>query len=142
MKTLLILFYLIICAASLIGQNMLIGVQAEITVTGYQYGGSMLHETAEKWGYGVFYQTSLSKSYEEASKKLLYGIQLQAPLAKSERIKFFATLKGGLANKQFVVVIPGLETRVAIRNRLSIAFGMSMRVSYPAISSKIMIKLF
>lgn len=130
------------CAASVIGQNILIGVQTEITVAGHQYGGSLLHETAGKWGYGVFYQTSLSKSYEEASKKLLYGIQLHAPLAKSERIKVFATLKGGLANKQFVVVIPGLETHVAVSNRLGFAFGMSMRMSYPAISSKVIIKLF
>ena len=142
MKTTLILSYLFICTASVMGQAILIGVQTEITVAGYQYGGSMLHETARKWGYGVFYQTSLSKSYEEANKKLLYGIQLQAPLAKSERIKFFATLKGGLANKQFVVVIPGLETHISIRNRLGFAFGMSMRMSYPAISSKVIIKLF
>ncbi len=139
---LLIPLFIAICSYPAISQNLMIGTQAERTVAGYQYGGSLLYETSKQWAYGGFYQTAFSKPNESTPQNLFYGIHIQVPLVTSERLSFFATFRGGLVNKQFAAVIPGLETRISISKRLSLAVGMSMRMSYPAISSKLIIKLF
>lgn len=124
-------------------QNMVVQTQSEYTVGGLQHGASLQYETASQWGLGVFYQTELEireEAYDPGSTFL--GVLLQAPLAKTQRLSFFALLRTGLVNDRFVAVVPGLETRVHISHRFGTAFGMGMRMGYPSLSGKLFVKMF
>lgn len=118
-------------------------LQSEVTVAGTQYGSSIIYETRSAWGGGVFYQSEIKSRPEQIpSKETFMGFVAQAPLAKSKRITFLGQLRAGLANNQFVVIVPGLETKLNITSRFGTSFGMSMRMGYPSLSGKIFVSLF
>ncbi|HEX5170857.1 MAG TPA: hypothetical protein VFW11_16900 [Cyclobacteriaceae bacterium] len=124
-------------------QDIVTYVQTECTVAGSQYGSSVMYETRSKWSVGIFYQAELATRSEDYSgKDNFLGLTFQAPLAKSKKLSFFGQLRSGLVNSQFVVVVPGLETRLNLTPRLGTAFGMSLRMGYPSVSGKIFLSLF
>lgn len=135
------LFSLAVFAAG--AQEIVTYLQTELTVAGSQFGSSFIYETKSKWGVGVFYQSEIKSSPEQVpSKETFMGFVGQAPLAKSKRITFLGHVRAGLANNQFVVVIPGLETKLNITPRFGTSFGMSMRMGYPSLSCKVFVSLF
>lgn len=142
MKTLITVFGALLITSLTFAQDLVTALQIEYTVTGYQYGSSIMAESRKQWGLGAFYQTSKAPSSESFKQGQFYGVQIQVPLAKSERISFFAALRGGLVNNRFVVIVPGLKTRIDAGKRWAISFGMSMRRSYPALTSEFMYKIF
>ncbi len=133
---------LLLTGAFTFAQSMVTAIQMEYTVAGTQYGSSFIYESKKQWGLGVFYQVGVTQSVEIFDKDQFYGAQIQFPLVKSERISFFTSLRGGLVNDKFLVVVPGLETRINVGKRLGVAFGMSLRMNYPSVSSKLICKLF
>lgn len=133
---------LLVSLIELRSQNLLTAAQVEYTVAGVQFGGLMMFETKKQFGSGFFYQTNRLNSSKELSTKNYYGIQLQVPLVKSSRLLFAATMRAGFVQDKFFVVVPGLETRVSIRKRFAMGWGMSLRMNYPSISTKLIIKLF
>lgn len=136
-------------------QNFLIYSGVEKTVSGNQYGTSMLLETYRLWAVGVFYQASLGRVGSESLvySNPFYGMIFQAPLAKNDRISFFATLRTGLVNDDFYVMVPSLETRIDLSrqtskrmpkpnsSRYGICIGTGFRYGYPSISGKVFLKL-
>lgn len=122
--------------------DLVTAIQLEYTITGPQYGTAVMYETQKQWGAGVFYQVGSGLSDEIVTKDQFYGAQLQVPLVRTERISFFTALRGGLVNERFLVVVPGLETRINVGRRIGVSFGMSLRKSYPSVSSKFAFKLF
>ena len=119
-------------------------VGAEKTATRCLYGGSLTVETKGKWGVGAFYQAGILSDAKESLKlnDAFYGVLLQVPLAKTQKIDFFATARLGLVNEDFFVVVPGLETRIKTWRKLSTIFSMGYRVGYPAIGLKLSHPLF
>ena len=142
MKTIITTAILLLTAASAVGQHMVSALQVEYTVTGPQYGTSLTLESKSQWGVGVFYQAAVKPADDNLWNDRFYGARIQCPLVKSERISFLAVLRGGLVNEKFMVVVPGLETSLTLGKRIAVHFGMSMRMSYPSLSSKVALKLF
>jgi hypothetical protein len=135
------IFFLFSLVAS--GQNMVVQTQSEWTVAGIQYGLSVGYETRSSWGLGVYYQAELEKvNAENLTRDDFRGVYLQAPVAKAEKLFFFALLRAGFANNNFVAIAPGLETRVHISRRMGTAFGMGLRMGSASVSGRLFLKMF
>lgn len=141
-KAVVLAVLFILLNTSSFGQRMTIGLHSEHTVAGVQYGAVTGIESKKQFGVGVFYQMDMKTPLEAEKKNTLYGIYLNAPLVKCDKLSFFGTLRGGLANEKFAVIIPGLETRINVGKRMAVAFGMSMRMNYPSVTSKVILKVF
>jgi hypothetical protein len=123
-------------------QQAFISVHNEYTVAGHQYGASVGYESKNQWGVSAFFQQEILAKDEPFEKDSFYGLHLQAPLAKTPKVSFFAALRPGVVNDKFVVVVPGLETRIALSKRICVAAGMAIRMSYPCMSSRLLFKIF
>lgn len=140
MKTALIILLLVLIGLSNAWcQKLLTSTYAEYTVAGVQYGGSATLATDRQWGVGIFYQSSLRVG---ENYKNYYGLLMQVPVVRTPQLLLTGTLRSGIANDQFFVIVPGLETRIELSKRFAVAFGMSVRMNYPAVSSKFIVKLF
>jgi hypothetical protein len=119
---------------------------SEKSVGGIHHMTALSVESKGKWGVGIFYQAKIDWNVSEGHEKMFrdpfYGILLQAPLAKCDKMSFLITLRGGLVNKDFVLVVPSLETRIKLFSRFSAVFGMGYRYSYPTGSVKLLVNLF
>lgn len=143
MKTLITLALLIFTTLALQAQSLRLAAGVEKTVAGSQYSSTLLFQIKSKWGLGAFYQTGLQKLPEGIVKKdPFYGGVLFAPLTRTEKITFYATLRCGVVNEKFLVVIPGLETQVRIFNRVEASFGMGYRMGYPSLSARVFTRIF
>jgi hypothetical protein len=134
---LLVVFVSIVFSAK--SQTLQLSIGVEKTAPKCLYGGGLTFETKKKWGLGVFYQAAILNEAKESLKfnDAFYGLVVQAPIAKSQKIDFFATARLGLVNEDFFVVVPGLETRIKTWRKLSTTFGMGYRVGYPSIGVKL-----
>jgi hypothetical protein len=141
MRTIWIIFFFAIGTQLCTSQDMIVSVLLESLVTGSQSGVSMMYESKAAFGMGGFYQRDLRPSRELGTLSTFYGAQIQVPLVKSERLLFSAVVRGGLVN-EFIVLVPGLETRINIRRRFALALSSSMRMNYPALSGKVIVKIF
>jgi hypothetical protein len=144
MKTQLITLLLLILTVHVsLSQRMMLTPGVEKTVSEYQYGATLLLQTNKKWGLGGFYQTGISKEEEGTVKKNpFYGAVLYAPLSKTDKINFYATLRCGVVNENFVVIVPGLETQLRLFKNFQAGFGMGYRMGYPSVSCKIYTSIF
>jgi hypothetical protein len=136
---------LLLSAQSIIsyGQHLTISGGAEKTVSGNQFGLTVMLETKKAWGVGTFYQTAISQNNEDHFvKDPFYGIDWQAPIARSERITFVGILRTGMVNQDFFAVVPSLETRIKLSRAAGVAVGAGIRSGYPSLAVKISIKLF
>jgi hypothetical protein len=141
MKTSVLLFFLVLMAYAVKSQDLTLAIQFENTVAGAQSGATMMYETKGAFAIGGFYQRDIQPSRELHALNAFYGAQIQVPLVRSERLLFAGILRTGLVN-EFVVVVPGLETRINIRKRFAVAISSSMRMNYAALSGKVIVKLF
>lgn len=142
MKASLIITALLFISAFSYSQDLVTSLQLEYTVTGPQYGASLMYETGKLWAFGGFCQQAATTSDDDASKDRFYGAALQAPLVRSKKLSFLLLFRSGFVNEKFFVIIPGLITRIDLGKRLALSTGMTLRKSYPALSSKLSLKLF
>jgi hypothetical protein len=121
------------------GQSLYFSAGIEKTAVRSLYGGELTYETKGKWGLGLFYQTAFLQQSKETSDSndTFYGVLCQVPLAKTQKIDFFATARLGMIDENYFVAVPGLETRIKTWRKLSTVFSMGYRVGYPAIGMKI-----
>jgi hypothetical protein len=144
MNRIVLLLVLVMTGSIAKAQKLHLSVGVEKTAPRCLYGAGLTFEFKGKWGIGTFYQQSIPNTPKEnpSSKDAFYGVLFQVPLAKTERIDFFATARFGMVNENFFVFVPGLETRIKTWNKLSTVFGMGDRVGYPAISLKLSHPIF
>ena len=143
MRTLLVIATFIIgtpCAVT--AQHLVAGSQMEYTVAGIQTGASVWWINNRQWAAGAFHQVAIWNTGEVNKGSSFSGLQLAVPVAKGEKIRFVGLVRGGLANERFFIVVPGFETQLAIGKRAGFACGMSFRMGYPALTSRVYIKLF
>jgi hypothetical protein len=138
----MVICFVLTSGVTIKAQELVVAILAESTVAGPQYGGTLAFELKNKLGIGAMWQTELSRESETAIPHQLYGGYIQVPIAKSEKIALLANVRVGFSDEKYLVVIPGLETRLSITKRLGVAFGMGMRMNYPAISGKIFTTIF
>jgi hypothetical protein len=142
MKAIAILILVLSCANAM-SQSISTTLSAEKTVRGCGYTGQLGFEFRKPWGIGGFYQLVSPSNFTEKKKFVdpFYGIYLQAPLMSSQRLLFNFVLRTGFVNKNFLVVTPALETRLHIRQRINLVFGMGLRHGYPSASGGLNYKL-
>jgi hypothetical protein len=142
MKTLLVILFSSFAGIS-IAQDIVAAAGAEKTVIGNHYDVSLVFETRKSWGAGVFYQTGINRDGGESRlKNQFYGVSLQAPIAKSQRLSFTVVLRTGLVNEKFLVVTPSFETRLLITQKAGMTVGAGLRSGYPSLSAKLFVRLF
>lgn len=132
---------LLLTTVSAKAQGILLFPQTEKTVAGYQYGAALLAENKKLWGIGAFYQAGINSQGEMQPKDPFYGVMISAPVMKTDKVSFFGTLRAGFVNEDYAVVVPGLETRLSVTNRIGASFGMGLRMGYPSVSGKLFIKI-
>lgn len=126
-------------------QKLVMQTGVEKTVAGFEYGAFLSYETKRMWALGTFYQTGLTRNNPEGNfvpKNNFYGMMIQAPIAKSERLAFLANVRTGFVNEKFLVIVPSVETLVHISSRIGVTIGTGLRMGYPSLSVKTFIKLF
>jgi|SRR5689334_21440604 len=123
-------------------QNLFIAPMVESTIVGIQYGGSAGYLTKKSFSFAAFYLRSKAQSEIWPSQQVVfYGIQSSIPLVRSSKLLFGGNVRAGLANNQFVVVVPGVETRIKITSRFYSVIGASWRYGHAAINTSLVIKL-
>jgi len=123
-------------------QNLFIAPMAESTIVGLQYGGYSGYITKKSFSIAAFYLRCKTQSEIWPSQQVLfYGIQSSLPIVRNQKLIFSGTLRAGLANNQFMVVVPGVETRIRITTRFHSVLGASWRYGHAAINTSLMIKL-
>lgn len=143
MKKLIIITIILIAGGTAgFGQHALVSAYAETTVSGAEYGAGVAFESKSMWGLGGFLQQGFQHVDENTSPARFYGLHLHAPVARDKKLAFFATLRTGLVNDKFVVVVPGFETRMNVSGRLTASVGGAMRKGYPSLSARIGFRIF
>ena len=123
-------------------QHILVSPLGEKTVSGWQYGAALSFSTKSKWSFGGFYQQDMLTKVESGLQPAnFYGLTVNAPLAKCDKLNFYFNTRLGLANQYFVVLVPGLETELNLTKRFSVSTLMSVRMSYPSAALKVNIRL-
>jgi hypothetical protein len=60
------------------------------------------------------------------------GVETLVVIVKGEKLNLSAHLRAGLADKRFVVVVPGLRTSLELVRGIDVALGMHWRYNRPA----------
>ncbi|MBI3220042.1 MAG: hypothetical protein HYZ44_11050 [Bacteroidetes bacterium] len=143
MKTIyFILLGCLLMAGEVYAQPLKAAIGIEKTVAGTQYGFGLVLQSKRHWQWGGFYQASLN--YTRDGGQLVnpfYGITLSAPLAKADRLTFYANARCGVVNEIFIAVVPGLETELQLSKKISFSALMSVRMSYPSAQLKMTFSL-
>jgi hypothetical protein len=145
MRPLLTLLFLSITSLAAIAQHVLVQGGVEKTVSGLEYSALLSYETKRLWAAGSFYQTGLSRQNTEGElkqKNIFYGIQLQAPVVRCERMALLFNMRAGFVNRNFFALVPSVETRIRVNNKVSFSLGTGFRMAYPALSGKLVYQLF
>ena len=142
MKSIAILI-LVLSGSTAMCQSISTTLSAEKTVRGCGYTGHLGFEFRKPWAIGGFYQMVSPSNFSEKKKLVdpFYGVYLQAPLMASQRLLFSFVLRTGFVNRNFLIVTPALETRLLIRQRINLVFGMGLRHGYPSASGGLNYKL-
>jgi hypothetical protein len=142
MKNILVIIFSLMSTV-LSAQDIVVSLGAEKTVIGNQYGGALVYETKKFWGVGPFYQTGIGHDNgEETLTNPFYGLALQAPIVRSERISFLATVRTGVVNEKFLAVVPSLDTRIQVTSKAGVSVGAGLRSGHPSFSAKLFARLF
>lgn len=132
-----------IATADAKAQQVETSILAEKTIVGTQYGTALNYRSRSQWKGGVFFQSGVSKEREQVTgKQTFYGVSLSVPLAQSLPVIVSATIRGGVANERFIVLVPGIETEIRADKRVSILIGTSIRMQHVAASLTIRFNLF
>ena len=141
-KPLLIIILYLLTISLVQGQHLTVEPYYEKNIFGNQYGGILSWEFKQSLQIGGFYQLSLSESGENKVNNEFTGIYFKVPLYRVERLSLSASLKGGIANKRFAIIVPGLETAFHVVKQFSIASVVSLRAGAPALEVKAIFRLF
>jgi hypothetical protein len=142
MKTIFLLLFFTMIGATTQAQHLSLSPVAEQTVAGFQFGTRVLFQSSGQWGFGGFYQTSRSIMLEDKKvRDTFYGVLIQAPINRAEKVNVFLTARVGVVNEIFIVFVPGIETEIKCFPWLSVSVGTSMRMSHPSATAALYLKL-
>lgn len=123
-------------------QQIVATASGEKTVSGWQYGGALGFRTKYQWNFGAFYQQDVMIQPDRgAQRSNFYGLTINMPIAKSDKLVFCFNSRLGLANRHHFVLVPGLETEVNLSKHFSLSALMAVRMSYPSAALKVNVKL-
>jgi hypothetical protein len=144
-KQIVIIFLLITNTLLGFSQGLVVQLGAEKTVAGTQLSFASGMENKKQWSVGGFYQVDARALTQEGytpSRQSLYGVFLQVPVARCEKLALFANLRTGLVDNKFLVVIPSVETRYSISPRTGFGIGSGIRMGHPSVFGRFFVKMF
>ncbi|MEP2512611.1 MAG: hypothetical protein ABJH72_24765 [Reichenbachiella sp.] len=138
----LLLSVLLLITHLSVGQQMRISTLAEKTIMGLQVGTEVSYRLKNNMTFGGFYQRNLRGANEINNNVYEYtGGAFSLAIAKCENIMINAVLRGGLSNRRFVIVTPGIDTELKLTKILSVNLGMSIRAAEAAVNAKLILSL-
>jgi hypothetical protein len=139
---LLIAATLVLCNLSTNAQHMVASTEVEKNVAGIHYGASVSFENRKKFSLGAFYQCGISKVVADVTPvRPYYGLQAQLPLVTCEKMDVLLDARTGFVNKDFLVFVPALVTRVQLTRLLSFSIGSGFRMQNASVTGKINLTL-
>lgn len=139
--TYLLISVLILSTKICSGQELRISAIAEKTVMGVQAGTEIGYRLKNLLTFGGFYQINV-KGNEIHQRMFDYtGGSISFVIARCDNIMIHGVVRGGLSNRRFVIITPGIETELKLTKLLSVNLGMSIRAAEAAISTKLVLNL-
>ena len=141
-----LLFIFMFFLTDTIGQHLTVSGGLERTVAGTESQIMLGYENRKEFSFGPFYQSKIMMkpfTIENGSVSTSwYGIYLNAPLVRTQKVSVYAQLRTGLADQKFIKLVPSLETKMKLTKVFSITIGSSFRHTYPAFLLRLNISLF
>ena len=142
MKKYFIALILLFGSTFMFGQNISGQAFVEQTVMGFQKGYGLRFQTAKGLGVGILFQSNGKLSNESSGSNYpFYGIETIVPLAKCNNMRFFLSPKLGFVNKNFLVLIPQVETEIKLTKNLSLGVTAGLRARESSTGAKVIIHL-
>lgn len=115
---------------------------AEKTIMGLQVGTEVSYRLKNNFTFGGFYQRNFRGANEINQNVYEYaGGSISVPIARCENIMISGALRGGLSNRRFLIVTPGIDTELKLTKMLSVGAGMSIRATEAAVNAKLILSL-
>jgi hypothetical protein len=124
------------------GQGIYAKGSGEATAAGFRYGGAIGYMAKSQVQAGLFYQQSIAGSELSPSVAQTFaGVEMLVPVIRGEKVYFSAHMRAGLADRIFIVLIPGVRTSIRIVPGIEAGFGMHWRYHKPAHELSIQFKI-
>jgi len=99
---------------------------------GIQIGTSLFHYARVAY----FYQASHKVSFEKDSNNYAFtGLNISIPIKRCEDISFWAGMKTGIVNDQFLIATPQLTTQIALVKHVNLLINTAYRAGHPAVGT-------
>jgi hypothetical protein len=142
MKKVLLIGLLILSYKSLPAQELLFCPLMEKTISENEFGAAITYRSKRLFGIGGFYQGSIDRNSEKLKvQDPFYGAVVSIAMLKCDRLNFHANTRIGFVNKNFLVVVPGVETEIRLFKAVGLGIGISIRRGFVAVNTSIKIKL-
>lgn len=142
-----ILLLTVLCLAlynpgTIYGQHITTTAYTEKAVLGQQMGGRVGFESSKLNEFGIFYQKNISN----ISALSLYGYEflggyVSPKMLGNEEISLAPYIRAGVSDREFIVVVPGLEVEALLKGSFYLHFSASLRANEAAFSLGLMNKI-
>jgi len=152
MKTSVILFALFVVASwNVLGQNMSVSNNIEITTGGAKYGVSV--GWSDRWNieYGMFHMQAPQNSFENAegvqyhqeslNEHNFSGLYFSYPLRKGEYVDFGLMVRTGLVNTRDFKITPTMMGQLHLTKRINLNVGLGFRALSPTVNTGLNINI-
>jgi hypothetical protein len=127
---------------TLIMLSFMVGPMAETTSAGLQVGGVAGFMGKKQFSIGGFYLSSISRAQSDlATTVRIYGVFAAIPLVRATKIVFSINGRLGISNDQFLVVVPGFDTRIQLSRWAHVSLGAGWRYGKPALNGTFIFSL-
>jgi hypothetical protein len=124
------------------GQGLYARCSAEATVAGFRYGGAIGYIAKSQIQGGIFYQQSLaSQELSPSVAQNFAGLEILLPFIRGEKVYFSGHMRAGVADRIFILLVPGVRTSLRIVPGIEAGFGMHWRYHKPAHELSIQFKI-
>jgi hypothetical protein len=142
MKKVVLIGLLLLSYKTLFGQEIFFSPLLEKTISGNELGAAITYRSKRSFAIGGFYQGSINPNPEELKVQNPFcGAAISMALLKCDRLNFHANTRIGFVNKNFLVVVPGVETEIHLFKTVGLGIGISIRKAFVAANTSIKIKI-
>ncbi len=115
----------------------------EKNVSGLAQGYELVRTNASGWALGGFYENLLQQTASEraAGTYERYGVILQGPLVRCQKLGLYAQVKSALVKNKFLVIMPSLETQIRLHQYFILGFRSGLRYGHPSAGIKLILSI-
>ncbi len=126
-------FLLLSCAWSSHAQRVYMRLAGEATAVGVRYGAAAGYTSPKKIQIGLFHQNELPQDESRYARgKTFTGLETLYPFAKGQKIYVSGHLRAGIAERRFLVLVPGVRTSIELIQGVELGLGMHWRYNRAA----------